>query len=198
MGCPTSCSKRWPRRAPSWRRGSARFRTAVEHQRTGWLVSAGDPAALAAAIRALGADADLPRAARTGGARTRRAGFRPAALHRAAAARPRGGLCLSADRLGALDRSATCSRDSRACPSCSSRARFAGSSDSASPLRVYVIKRSDESIRHAIVDEIEARPEYLPAAGSVSAIPLWRWLARHSGAFAPSVGSPAEAPAAAA
>ena len=32
--------------------------TAVEHQRTGWLVSPGDPAALAGAIRALGADPD--------------------------------------------------------------------------------------------------------------------------------------------
>jgi glycosyltransferase involved in cell wall biosynthesis len=56
------------------------------------------------------------------------------------------------------------------------------------PLRIYVIKRSDESIRHAIIDEIEARPEYLPPAGSVSAIALWRWLAQHFGAFAPSLG----------
>jgi glycosyltransferase involved in cell wall biosynthesis len=54
-------------------------------------------------------------------------------------------------------------------------------------LRVYVIKRSDETVRHAIVDEIEARPHFLPAAGSVSAIPLWRWLARHFGAFAPAL-----------
>ena len=54
-------------------------------------------------------------------------------------------------------------------------------------LRVYVIKQSDETVRHAIVDEIEARPEFLPAAGSVSAIPLWRWLARHAGAFAPAL-----------
>ena len=55
------------------------------------------------------------------------------------------------------------------------------------PLRVYVIKRSDESIRHAIIDEIEARPEYLPAAGSVSSIALWRWLAEYFGGFAPSL-----------
>jgi glycosyltransferase involved in cell wall biosynthesis len=55
------------------------------------------------------------------------------------------------------------------------------------PLRVYVIKRSDEPIRHAIIDEIEARPEFLPAAGSVSAIALWSWLARHFGAFAPGL-----------
>jgi glycosyltransferase involved in cell wall biosynthesis len=55
------------------------------------------------------------------------------------------------------------------------------------PLRLYVIKRSDERIRHAIIDEIEARPEYLPAAGSVSAVALWRWLGQHFGAFAPSL-----------
>jgi glycosyltransferase involved in cell wall biosynthesis len=55
------------------------------------------------------------------------------------------------------------------------------------PLRVYVIKRSDEPIRHAIVEEIEARPEYLPPAGSVSSVALWRWLADHFGAFAPSL-----------
>src|ERR1700752_3001717 len=56
------------------------------------------------------------------------------------------------------------------------------------PLRLYLIKQSDEPIRHALVDEIEARPTYLPAAGSVSAIALWRWLAQHFGAFAPSLG----------
>ncbi len=55
------------------------------------------------------------------------------------------------------------------------------------PLRVFVIKRSDESIRHAIIDEIDARPEYLPEAGSVSGISLWRWLAQYAGAFAPSL-----------
>ena len=55
------------------------------------------------------------------------------------------------------------------------------------PLRIYVIKRSDEAIRHAIVAEIDARPEYLPAAGSVSAVALWRWLAQHFSAFAPGL-----------
>jgi len=54
-------------------------------------------------------------------------------------------------------------------------------------LRLYVIKPSDEPIRHAIVGEIEAQPDYLPPTGSVSAIPIWRWLARHLGAFAPSL-----------
>ena len=47
--------------------------TAVEHRRTGWLVSAGDPAALAGAIRVLGADADLrERLGRAGRARVER------------------------------------------------------------------------------------------------------------------------------
>ena len=55
------------------------------------------------------------------------------------------------------------------------------------PLRIYVIKQADEAMRHAIIDEIEAQPEYLPAAGSVSAISLWRWLGQHGGAFAPAL-----------
>jgi len=47
--------------------------TAVEHQRTGWLVNPGDPAALAGAIRALGADIDLrKRLGRAGRARVER------------------------------------------------------------------------------------------------------------------------------
>ena len=54
-------------------------------------------------------------------------------------------------------------------------------------LRLYVIKPSEEPIRHAIVDEIEAQPEYLPPTTSVSSIALSRWVARHFGAFAPSV-----------
>src|SRR2546425_4324484 len=63
------------------------------------------------------------------------------------------------------------------------------------PLRVYVIKRSDESIRHAIIDEIEARPEYLPAAGSVSSIALWRWLAGYFGGGAARLPRVAPPPA---
>jgi glycosyltransferase involved in cell wall biosynthesis len=56
------------------------------------------------------------------------------------------------------------------------------------PLHIFVIKRSDESIRHGIINEIAARPQYLPEAGSVSAISLWRWLAQYFGDFAPSLG----------
>ena len=54
-------------------------------------------------------------------------------------------------------------------------------------LRLYVIKPSDEQIRHAIIGEIEAQPEYLPAAGSVSSIAFRRWLAQHFASFAPSL-----------
>src|SRR5262245_42888350 len=54
-------------------------------------------------------------------------------------------------------------------------------------LRLYVIKPSDEQIRHAIISEIEAQPEYLPAAGSVSSIAFRRWLAQHFASFAPSL-----------
>jgi len=54
-------------------------------------------------------------------------------------------------------------------------------------LRLYVIKPSDEPLRHAIISEIETQPEYLPPAGSVSSIAFWRWLAQHFGAFAPSL-----------
>jgi glycosyltransferase involved in cell wall biosynthesis len=55
------------------------------------------------------------------------------------------------------------------------------------PLRLYVIKPSEETTHHTIVDEIRARPEYLPAAGSVSTIALRQWLAQHFPAFAPSL-----------
>jgi len=55
------------------------------------------------------------------------------------------------------------------------------------PLRIFVIKQSDEPVRHAIVSEIETRAEYLPPAGSVSSIALRHWLAQHFGSFAPSL-----------
>jgi len=54
-------------------------------------------------------------------------------------------------------------------------------------LRLYVIKPSDEPIRHALISEIEAQPEYLPPAGSVSSIAFWRWLAQYFTSFAPSL-----------
>src|SRR5262245_4383263 len=54
-------------------------------------------------------------------------------------------------------------------------------------LRLYVIKQSDEAVRHTIVSEIDAKPEYLPPAGSVSSMPLWRWLVQNLPRFAPSL-----------
>jgi glycosyltransferase involved in cell wall biosynthesis len=52
-------------------------------------------------------------------------------------------------------------------------------------LHVYVIKQPDERVRHQIVDRIRARPEYLPATSSVSAMSLGRWLAAHFTRFTP-------------
>jgi glycosyltransferase involved in cell wall biosynthesis len=54
-------------------------------------------------------------------------------------------------------------------------------------LRLYVIKQPDEAVRHSIVSEIDAKPEYLPPAGSVSSMALGPWLAQNFGAFAPSL-----------
>jgi len=46
-------------------------------------------------------------------------------------------------------------------------------------LRLFVIKRGDEALRHPLVDRIHAQPEYLPPTTSVSAVPLRRWLRDH-------------------
>jgi glycosyltransferase involved in cell wall biosynthesis len=53
-------------------------------------------------------------------------------------------------------------------------------------LRLFVLKQSDETLRHPIVDRIQARPEYLPQTTSVSGVPLRRWLADHLPAFWPA------------
>jgi glycosyltransferase involved in cell wall biosynthesis len=51
-------------------------------------------------------------------------------------------------------------------------------------LRLFVIKRGDDAVRHPTVDRIQALPEYLPATASVSATPLWHWLRQHLPLFA--------------
>jgi glycosyltransferase involved in cell wall biosynthesis len=51
-------------------------------------------------------------------------------------------------------------------------------------LRIFVIKRGDDALRHPTVDRIEAAPEYLPETASVSGTALWRWLLRHMPRFA--------------
>ena len=40
-------------------------------------------------------------------------------------------------------------------------------------LRLFVIKKGDTALRHATIDRIQARPEYLPPTASVSGTPLW-------------------------
>ncbi len=55
------------------------------------------------------------------------------------------------------------------------------------PLRLFVIKPADEKVRHPVVDRIRAVPEYLPDAGSVSDIPLYRWLATYGSVFFPAL-----------
>lgn len=54
-------------------------------------------------------------------------------------------------------------------------------------LRLFVIKSGDEPLRHAIVDQIRATPEYLPQVDSVSSISLRRWLAGNLHPFIPSI-----------
>jgi glycosyltransferase involved in cell wall biosynthesis len=54
-------------------------------------------------------------------------------------------------------------------------------------LRLFVINRPDESVRHPVVDRIRARPVYLPPVGSVSAVSLRRWLAQHLEPFLPAL-----------
>ncbi len=54
-------------------------------------------------------------------------------------------------------------------------------------LRLFVIKPADEKIRQPIVEQIQAKPHYLPDAGSVSETPFLRWLATYGGAFLPAL-----------
>ncbi len=44
------------------------------------------------------------------------------------------------------------------------------------PIRLYVLKPSDEDVHHRVVDDIEARPVYLPATTSLSNRRLVAWL----------------------
>jgi glycosyltransferase involved in cell wall biosynthesis len=54
-------------------------------------------------------------------------------------------------------------------------------------LRLFVITRPDEALRHALIDRIHAEPEYLPATTSVSGVALRRWLSEHLPVFAPAL-----------
>jgi glycosyltransferase involved in cell wall biosynthesis len=55
------------------------------------------------------------------------------------------------------------------------------------PLRLYVLKPSDESVHHPVVDKISTRPVYLPPTTSLSGVALAPWLIRNAGPFLPSL-----------
>jgi glycosyltransferase involved in cell wall biosynthesis len=55
------------------------------------------------------------------------------------------------------------------------------------PLRLYVLKPSDESTHHQVVDKIATVPVYLPATTPLSGTALLPWLFRNAGPFLPSL-----------
>ncbi len=55
------------------------------------------------------------------------------------------------------------------------------------PLRLFVIKPSDETQQHRLVERIRTRPTYLPPTTSLSATPLRRWLKAHLKDFLPGL-----------
>jgi glycosyltransferase involved in cell wall biosynthesis len=57
------------------------------------------------------------------------------------------------------------------------------------PLRLFVIKPSDEIQHHGLVERISTRPVYLPATASLSVTTLRRWLKAHLKDFAPALRS---------
>ena len=54
-------------------------------------------------------------------------------------------------------------------------------------LRLHVIKPADESRHHGIIERVRAKPDYLPATGSLSATTLSRWLTAHLKDFLPAL-----------
>jgi glycosyltransferase involved in cell wall biosynthesis len=55
------------------------------------------------------------------------------------------------------------------------------------PLRIYVVKPSDEISHHPTVDRIQAKPVYLPRTSSLKETHLFTWLRRHLRAFTPGL-----------
>jgi glycosyltransferase involved in cell wall biosynthesis len=55
------------------------------------------------------------------------------------------------------------------------------------PVRIYVIKPSEERAQHKVVNDIQAKPVYLPATSSLKTTPLLRWLALHLRDFIPGL-----------
>lgn len=54
-------------------------------------------------------------------------------------------------------------------------------------LRLFVLKQPDEQTRHAVIDRINARPEYLSSVTSVSGTPLLAWLVSNVPTFLPAL-----------
>jgi glycosyltransferase involved in cell wall biosynthesis len=55
------------------------------------------------------------------------------------------------------------------------------------PLRLYVLKPSDESAHHPVVDKIATAAVYLPPTTTLSDVALVPWLIRNAGPFLPSL-----------
>lgn len=54
-------------------------------------------------------------------------------------------------------------------------------------LKLYVIKPADEKTHHEVVDNIKAKPEYLPHASSISSTNVLRWLKQNLSQFLPGL-----------
>jgi glycosyltransferase involved in cell wall biosynthesis len=56
------------------------------------------------------------------------------------------------------------------------------------PLALFVLKASDETEHHRVVDQIRAVPQYLPESGPITDRRLLPWLARNARPFLPALG----------
>ncbi|MDQ3456004.1 MAG: colanic acid biosynthesis glycosyltransferase WcaL, partial [Actinomycetota bacterium] len=55
------------------------------------------------------------------------------------------------------------------------------------PLRLYVVKPSDEQVHHPVVERIRVSPSYLPPTTPLTGQPLLRWLRRNVPAYLPAL-----------
>jgi glycosyltransferase involved in cell wall biosynthesis len=55
------------------------------------------------------------------------------------------------------------------------------------PLRLYVLKPSDETTHHPVVDKIATAAVYLPSTTTLSGVALVPWLIRNAGPFLPAL-----------
>ena len=131
----------------------------------------GDADALAAAITELVDRPDVRRSLGTPGPGRRRDRVRPRGLHRGVLRSPGGDPWLSGP-------SATCSRATRAAPSCSSPARSGGWSSCGVPIRLFVIKGPTRPSTTTWSTGSAPCPAYLPDTTSLSGQPLLALAAR--------------------